>query len=314
MKIVGIIGGSGFIGSYVTKKFLKEGFMVKVSVTDKKNSDKYKHLLELDNSENLSITELKVEDVEALGRFVKGCSIIIHAGTPFQLDVEDPQTDLYEPTLKGTENILQLASRSPDLKKLVFVASIAAFNTNYPFPAAGKQPGNRYDYEVDDVPFISDEGHPYARAKYLAHEMVESYIDDHPNLSYEITSVSPAGVMGKALGNRPDSTSMGLQHLFKNQLAPNPFLEMVYEQDAEWALVSVKDVAKAIFKAATLPGLHGENYLLTSECWKTSDIVRMLNNEKPLGQATQTYNGRKAVTDLGISYVPAVVPLREYTA
>ncbi|HEY9184920.1 MAG TPA: NAD-dependent epimerase/dehydratase family protein [Salegentibacter sp.] len=34
MKTVGIIGGSGFIGSYITRKFLQEGFEVKVSVTD----------------------------------------------------------------------------------------------------------------------------------------------------------------------------------------------------------------------------------------------------------------------------------------
>ena len=34
MKTVGIIGGSGFIGSHTTKKFLKEGYQVKVSVID----------------------------------------------------------------------------------------------------------------------------------------------------------------------------------------------------------------------------------------------------------------------------------------
>lgn len=34
MKKVGIIGGSGFIGSYITKQFLDNGFEVKVSSTD----------------------------------------------------------------------------------------------------------------------------------------------------------------------------------------------------------------------------------------------------------------------------------------
>ena len=34
MKTVGIIGGSGFIGSHTTKQFLKEGYNVKVSATD----------------------------------------------------------------------------------------------------------------------------------------------------------------------------------------------------------------------------------------------------------------------------------------
>jgi len=34
MKKVGIIGGSGFIGSYVTKEFLNHGYEVKVSTTN----------------------------------------------------------------------------------------------------------------------------------------------------------------------------------------------------------------------------------------------------------------------------------------
>jgi len=38
MQTVGIIGGAGFIGSYVTKGFLENGFRVKVSATDISNS------------------------------------------------------------------------------------------------------------------------------------------------------------------------------------------------------------------------------------------------------------------------------------
>lgn len=313
MKTVGIIGGSGFIGSYVTKKFLEEGYQVKVSVTDLKNSPKYLHLFKLDNVDNLTISELKAQNRDALEEFVKYCDIVIHAGTPFQLDVQDPQAELYDPTIQGTENLLNVAGRSSNLKKLVFVASIAAFNTNYPFPAAGKNPGDSYDYDNKDQPFISDEGHPYARVKFLANELVRSYVHDHPNLPYEIVTVSPAGVMGRSLSNREDSTSMGIQYLFKNKIAPNPFIEMVYEKDAEWAIVSVRDVAEAIFKAATNQGHHGKNYLLTSECWKTSDISRMLNGEEPLGKPKQTYSGERASRELGINFVPAVNPLREYS-
>ena len=41
MKKVGIIGGAGFIGSYNTKKFLEEGYQVKVSATDISKKEKY---------------------------------------------------------------------------------------------------------------------------------------------------------------------------------------------------------------------------------------------------------------------------------
>ena len=47
MKKAGIIGGSGFIGSYITKIFLEEKFKVSVSVTDISKKEKYQHLKKL---------------------------------------------------------------------------------------------------------------------------------------------------------------------------------------------------------------------------------------------------------------------------
>lgn len=49
MKKAAIIGGSGFIGSYVTKTFLANHYSVKVSATDMSKKEKYQHLRNLDN-------------------------------------------------------------------------------------------------------------------------------------------------------------------------------------------------------------------------------------------------------------------------
>jgi UDP-glucose 4-epimerase len=81
MKTVGIIGGSGFIGSHTTKKFLQEGFKVKVSATDISKTEKYNHLKELPNAENLEILPLKVENKNQL----KEHSCFIGAKTVFTL-------------------------------------------------------------------------------------------------------------------------------------------------------------------------------------------------------------------------------------
>lgn len=104
MQTVGIIGGSGFIGSYVTKIFLEENFKVKVSSTEISNKSKYEHLLTLTNSKNLEVCALDVRDIKMVEDFVAGCDIVIHGGTPFILDVKNPQTELFEPTVQGTRN------------------------------------------------------------------------------------------------------------------------------------------------------------------------------------------------------------------
>ena len=312
MKTAGIIGGSGFIGSYVTQQFLKGGFKVKVSATDISKKKKYQHLKKLENAENLGIYPLDVADSVSLKSFIEDCDIVVHGGTPFQLDVKDPQKELFDPTIKGTENFLKLIQESETVKKVVLIASVASFNTGYPMPVEGR-PAD-YLYTETDEPHYNAEGHPYAQAKYHADQAVQKFVREHPDSKVEIVSVYPVGVMGPALSNREDSTSVGLQYLFKNRIAPNPFVQMLYDNDMEFAIVDVRDVAEGIFKAATINGLHGKKYYLSYESWKVSDMSRMLNNEPAQDKPRFVYSGKNAEKDLGITYKPASESFHDYVA
>lgn len=312
MKKVGVIGGSGFIGSHVTKTFLGHGFEVKVSATDISKEEKYKHLMALKGSDRLHIAELDVQNKEALRDFVKDCDIVIHAGTPFQLDIQDPKTELFDPTVKGTLNFLDAVKNTPGIEKVVLIASVAGYNANFPMPAAGKTATDTFD--ENDTKFNSPECHPYGQAKFLANQAVEQFIVENPGLPFEISSVSPVLVVGKALSDREDSTSGGMQFLFKNRLAPNDFVQMLYDQDIAFALVDVRDVAQAIYKAATTKGLHGKNYLLSSESYKVSGICALLNNQAPDENAFTVYKNNLAKNDLGIEFKPAKASLSHYSS
>jgi dihydroflavonol-4-reductase len=311
MKKVGIIGGSGFIGSYNTQKFLDEGCSVKVSTTDISKKEKYEHLLSLKNAEHLEIVQLDVENKQELSDFLQGCEIVIHGGTPFQLDVKDPKTELFDPTIKGTENFLEAIQKTSGIQKVVFIASVAAYNTNFPLLPENKTEGDQI--KESDMPFMSEQSHPYGQAKFIANQIVNKFIADNPNLSFEITSVSPVGVMGKSLSSRQDSTSTGIQFLFKNKIAPNPFIQMFYDNDIYWAVVDVADVAEAIYKAATTKNIHGKNYLLSSESYRVSDVTLMLNNQSPVGHPKIVYSNDLAMKDLGINFKPASVSLNSYS-
>lgn len=311
MKKVGIIGGSGFIGSYNTKRFLEDGYEVKVSATDISKKEKYDLLKQLPNSEHLEIAQLNVENKLQIQDFLSGCNIVVHGGTPFQLDVKDPKTELFDPTIEGTKNFLEAIQKTPGIEKVVFIASVAAYNTNFPLLPANKSQGDQIS--EDDVPFTSEESHPYAQAKFIANQAVEKFIAGNPNLSFEIVTVSPVGVMGKALSQRQDSTSMGLQYLFKNKIAPNPFIQMFYDNNIAFAIVDVEDVAKGVYQAATTKGIHGRNYLLSSESYKVSDITLMLNNQEPEGKPEMVYSNDLAKKELGINFKPAKVPLNRFS-
>lgn len=310
MKKIGIIGGAGYIGSHVTKKFLENGFQVKVSVTDISDKKKYEHLRHLEGSENLEIVAVNVENKKALSEFVKDCEILVHGGTPFQLNVEDPVKDLLDPTIKGTENFLNIVKNAPDVKKVVFIASVAAYNTVFPMPIPDRSPD--HIYSEADPPFFHPESHPYAQAKYHADQAVRNYVNDHPDLPFEIVTVAPVLVVGKSLSSRQDSTSVGFQYLTKNQIKPDPFWEMLFENDVEWSMVDVTDVAESVYQAATRDGLHGKNYLLCSESWKMSDISLMLNKKPPKGRSRMVYSNQLASKDLGVNFKPPQTALNQF--
>ena len=311
MKKVGIIGGSGFIGSYITKAFLNNGFLVKVSATDIKREDKYQHLVTLDHSDHLHISELDVMNKSALQDFVFDCDIIIHGGTPFILDFQDAKKQLFDPTIKGTENFLEVISKTPGIEKVVFIASVAAWNTNFPLPAGNKSFTDTFD--ENDTRFTSTESHPYAQAKFMANQVVEKFIKDNPNLSFEISTVSPVMVMGKSMSNREDSTSSVIQYLIKRKIAPDDFFQALYDNDVPFAIVDVEDVANATFKAATTLGLHGKDYLLSSETYKVSDISVMLNHQEPKEKASIIYKNDLAKKDLGIQFKSIKETLNNYS-
>ncbi len=310
MKKVGIIGGAGFIGSHVTQQFLDNGFDVKVSTTDITKKGKYEHLKSLSNAENLQIEQLDVTERETLREFVKDCEILVHGGTPFQLEVKDPPSELFYPTIKGTEIFLEVISETPRIEKVVFIASVAVYNTDFPMPAGGKSATDIFN--ETDTPFMSEDSHPYAQAKFIANQTVLKFIQDHPNLSFEISSVSPVMVLGRSLSDRDDSTSTGIQWLFKNRMAPNDFIQMFYDTDIDLAIVDVRDVAKAIYKVAVTSGLHGKNYLLGSETYPVSDVSLMLNHKDPKHRGRILYQNDLAKTDLNIQFTPVKETLNHF--
>lgn len=304
METVGIIGGSGFIGSYVTKIFLEENYKVKVSSTDINNKSKYEHLLTLNNADrNLEIVSADIRDKKGLETFVKGCEIIVHGGTPFKLDVKDPQSELMEPIMTGTLNFLEAISKSKELKKVIIIASVAIWNTSFPLNPATYPAGHIFTER--DTPYFGEQDHPYAQAKFLADQEVRKFIETHPDLSFEITCISPTWAIGNPLSERTDSTSIGLQYLIKNKIAANPFVEMLFATDAMFSMIDVRDVAEAIFQAATTKGIHGKNYLIANESYTVSDISLMLNRKEPVAEPAIFYDSALAKNDLGIAFIAA---------
>ncbi|KJD34960.1 dihydroflavonol 4-reductase [Tamlana sedimentorum] len=307
MKKLGIIGGAGFIGSHITKLFLEHKFEVKVSTTNISNHEKFTHLTQLKHSNHLHISELDIENKKQLQTFIEDCDIVVHCGTPFQLDVQNAENSLLQPTLNGTQNLLEVIKQTPHLEKVVFMASVAVYNLNFPLPATHKKANDTYS--ENDIATINPNHHPYAQSKYLANKLVTDFVKSNPDLEVDIISLSPVMVMGKSLSNRSDSTSTNIQFQIKNKIAPNAFMKMLFSQNIDLAIVNVLDVAQSVLNATNISNLHGQNFLISSESYTVSDVSLMLNNKAPLKAPKLIYKNHRAIKSLGVSFQPVKTTL-----
>jgi nucleoside-diphosphate-sugar epimerase len=111
-----VTGGSGFIGTQLTAELLKDGH--KVTIYDKLKSETYPGLCILGN----------VRDKEKLRRCMRGIDAVYHLAAEHRDDVQ-PASLYYEVNVGGAENLI-LASKKNDVKRLIFISTVAVYGLN----------------------------------------------------------------------------------------------------------------------------------------------------------------------------------------
>ncbi|KAG9688781.1 cinnamyl-alcohol dehydrogenase, partial [Aureobasidium melanogenum] len=130
-----ITGVTGFIGFRVLLDALEQGYTVRAAVRSAAQSDllrTHPTLSALAFGDRLSFVQ--VPDLSVPGAYdqaTKDVTYIIHLASPLPSPLLDPQTGIYEPTVKGTENMLSAALQTPSLKKLVITSSVFG-NMSFP--------------------------------------------------------------------------------------------------------------------------------------------------------------------------------------
>ena len=132
-KPVLITGGTGFIGSHLARKLVKQG--VEVVLFDLyPNERSIKDILD-----RVEIVKGDVADYHGLLNIIKKHDIgsVIHTAAMLSVAAADELRSAYNVNIEGTFNILE-ASRISGVDKVVFVSSLSAFGPNTPFPFHAK--------------------------------------------------------------------------------------------------------------------------------------------------------------------------------
>jgi nucleoside-diphosphate-sugar epimerase len=132
-----LVGGTGYIGIWILKTLLEQGFTVRAAVRKEEKAAYLKEKFQ-NHADQLEFTI--IEDLLAPGAFdeaLKGILGVIHTASPVVLtqDAKMDPSELTKPAVDGTLALLNSAAKSPSVQRIVLTSSIVAIWEPKPSPA-----------------------------------------------------------------------------------------------------------------------------------------------------------------------------------
>lgn len=127
-KPVMVTGATGYVAGWIVKELLDHGITVHAPVRDPQNKEKLKYLNQLAENTHGTIKYFAADLLKegSYDEAMEGCELVFHTASPFINKVKDPQKDLVDPALKGTQNVLESVNKTLSVKRVVLTSSCAA--------------------------------------------------------------------------------------------------------------------------------------------------------------------------------------------
>ncbi|XP_054797782.1 phenylacetaldehyde reductase-like [Prosopis cineraria] len=305
--VVCVTGASGYIASWLVKFLLVRGYTVKATVRDPNDPKRVDHLLNLDGAkERLHLFKADLLEEGSFDHAVEGCEGVFHTASPCLFDVKDPQTELIDPAVKGTPNLLKSFAKSSSLKRVVLTSSMASII----YSGQPRTPEVIVDETWFSKPeFCREVKLWYALSKTLAEDAAWKFVKEN---NIDMVVIHPGVVLGSLLQpSLNDSSAAVLKLLTGTQTSPN--------LTTGW--INVKDVAHAHIQAFEISSANGR-YCLVETLAHFSDIVKISHElyptlplpekfvmDEPLMPKFQV--SKERAKTLGIEFVPLDISLKE---
>ena len=236
---VAILGGTGFIGSHVVRRFLDAGQRVAVMARNTTN------LAPVFSDPRVTLYRGDIRNADAVATAIRGARVVVnlaHGGGGSNFEA------VRKAMVGGAETVAR-ACLATGTARLVYVGSIASLYLGpQPAPITGATPPDPEETKRGD----------YARAKTLADRAMLAM---HSAESLPVVILRPGVVVGE--GGLPFHSGVGLynndQHCIGWNAGRNPL-----------PFVLAEDVADAVFRAASAPGIEGRAYNIVGDVRMTA--------------------------------------------
>lgn len=247
-KPVLVTGATGYVAGWLVKRLLDAGLTVHAAVRDPTNRARLEHLdgvaANAPGTLRYFASDLLTEGSYA--EAMAGCGVVFHMASPFTLTVDDPQRDLVDPAQLGTRNVLEEASRTPSVERVVVTSSCAAiYGDNADMARTGGEPLTEAVWNTSS----SLSHQPYSYSKTLAER--EAWRIAQAQDRWDLVTINPSLVLGPGITPFATSESYALIKQFGDGTLRSGV------PDFGVCAVDVRDVAAAHEAAAFTPSAQG---------------------------------------------------------
>lgn len=248
-----VTGCTGFVGSHVVKSLLDAQQPVRGTVRSKANTAKYQFLLDIAAAAagKLEVCELDLvtSSEDQWDAALQGCIAVIHVAAGTDVNTKNPQRDLMEPTIGGTQRLLDACKRA-GIKRLVLTSSISSVS-----------------YTLQEKPVFTSEDwntraslkhQPYPYCKVQSEKLCMQFCKDN---AISLCVIVPAVILGVPLNAQANAVLNEGVIMVLNGKMP-----IVLNMSSP--ICDVLDVAKMHRIAAMDPEIEGR-YICWSETWST---------------------------------------------
>ncbi|GER31242.1 NAD(P)-binding Rossmann-fold superfamily protein [Striga asiatica] len=231
-----VTGGTGFLGSWMVKRLLEDGYQVNTtSRIDPERKRDISYLTSLPGAaERLKIFNADLDKPETFGPAIEGCIGLFHMAHPLDFQEKEPEDVKVHRVTTGMRAILGACADAKTVRRVVYTSSISA--------AAGttkRGPSGLLDESCwTDVDFVRSQkafGGPYMVTKTLAERAAVECANE---LGLDLVCVVPTWVTGPFIcPHLPDSVYVSMALIFGDKAH--------YQHVKDTSLIHVDDVARA---------------------------------------------------------------------
>lgn len=264
-----VTGASGYIGAWIVRDCMEQGYEVRACVRDANNPAKTQHLIELNSLGLRGQVTLYEADLFKAGSYDEafaGAAAVIHAGATVGFNRETPQ-EVYDGCFKENAHVIESVKRSGSIRRFVFTSSFAAVghprDPGYVFTEKDWCGDNVEAYKgrwsEEQIPLNRDIA--YAMAKANTEKLI--YAEAAANAGFEALAILPLHVIGPLMSANNDQPWSWQNHI-KRMMQGKPY-KGGREGRMLWNCVDVRDVARAHrLCVETTVGTNGSRYILAA--------------------------------------------------